>query len=74
MERALRTSSFLTAAITVLAVVMLVAGLVVSARPEIGASVGLSLAPRDGLAIALASGAIAIASALLGHVLNLLAN
>ncbi len=74
MERALRTGSFLTAAITVLAVIMLVAGLVVSARPEIGAAVGLSVTSRDGLVIALASGAIAIAGAIVGHVLNLLAD
>ena len=74
MERALRTSSYFATVITALALVMLLVGLVASARPEIGASVGLQLTSRDGLAIALASGVIAIAGALLGHVLNLLSD
>ena len=73
MVRALRTGSFLVSAVTAIAVVMVVVGLVVSARPEFAAAVGLTLAPRDGLAIALASGAVAIAGALMVHVLNLLA-
>lgn len=72
MVRALELLSILIAAITGIALVGLVAGLVVSARPELLAGFGLILTTRDGLGIALTSGAVAIAAALLGRVLSLL--
>ena len=74
MDRTLRTTSYLAMTITTLALITLVVGLVVSARPELGTFIGLTLTSRDGLAIALASGVIAIAGALLGHVLSLLSS
>ncbi len=74
MVRALRASSYLTAVITGLALVMLVVGLVVSARPELGDDLGFAFTSRDGLAIALASGAVAIVAAILGRVFSLLSD
>jgi len=72
LARALQVSSILVTAIAGIALVGLVAGLVLSARPELFAGLGLTLTARDGLGIALTSGAVAIAAALLGRVLSLL--
>jgi Mg2+/Co2+ transporter CorB len=72
VARALQASAILVTAVTVVALVLLVVGLALSARPELATAVGLSLTGRDGLAIALAAGAVAIAAAILGHVLSLL--
>ncbi len=72
MERALQILSILVTVITGIAVGGLVVGLVISARPELAAGFGLVLTGRDGLGIALTSGAVVIAAALLGRVLSLL--
>jgi hypothetical protein len=72
LARALQASSFLAMVITGIALALLVVGLVLSARPELSATFGLTLTAKDGLAIALACGAVAIAAAVLSRVLNLL--
>jgi hypothetical protein len=51
---------------------MMVSGLAISARPELAETFGMVLTSRDGLGLALASGAVAIGAALVGRVLNLL--
>jgi hypothetical protein len=72
MARTLQAISILATAITAIALVMLGVGLVLTARPELAENVGLMLTPREGLEISLASGAVAIAAAVLGRVLSLL--
>lgn len=72
MARALWAGSFLVTLVTGIAVVTLVAGLVISARPEVATVLGLSLSWRDGLATALVSGVVVIGGTVLGRVLSLL--
>lgn len=72
MARALQASSILVNVIAGVALAGLVVGLVIAARPELLAGLRIALTSRDGLGIALTSGAVAIAAALLGRVLSLL--
>ncbi len=72
MARTLELLSILVTAITVIAVVGLLTGLVLSARPDLLAGLGLVLTAKDGLGIALTSGAVVIAAALLSMVFRLL--
>ncbi len=73
MSRTLHAGSYLAAALLGISLLLLLMGLGMSARPEIFAGLGLRDTAKAGLALALTAGIGVLGSAILGWVLNLLA-
>ncbi len=67
----MRTGSYLATSILVACLVALVVGLLMGARPEAFAVLGLEEPGKTGFVVALVAGIGAIASSILGQVLNL---
>ncbi len=72
MGRVLRAGNYIVAALLVVSLLMLLAGLAMAARPEAFSDLALRDTGKSGMVIALAGGVGTVASAVLGRVLELL--
>ena len=70
MARALQVGKYLATATLAASLMLLMVGLGMAARPELFAWLGVDATTRTGLAIALAAGIVATASAAFGRVLE----
>ncbi len=72
MVRALRAGSYLVAILLGVSLLLVLVGLAMAARPEFFGGLGLVTTAKTGMVVALAAGFTAIASAVLGWILDLL--